>query len=68
MISCSLSGRQPWPVMNSLLYIDLDDNMLGDSLERGKFSNLNVVGTLKLRNNKITRFQVHQLLSTEFCS
>jgi hypothetical protein len=41
--------------MNSLLFIDLDDNKLGDSLERGKFSNLNVVGTLKLRNNNITR-------------
>ena len=27
--------------MNSLLLIDLDNNMLGDSLERGKFSNLN---------------------------
>ncbi len=53
-----LLGRQPWPVMNSLLFIDLDDNKLGDSLERGKFSNLNVVGTLKLRNNNITRWPV----------
>ena len=49
-------GRQPWPVMNSLLFIDLDNNNLGDSLERGKFSGLNVVGTLKLRNNNITRY------------
>ena len=48
-------GRQPWPVMNSLLYVDLDNNMLLDSLERGKFSNLNVLGTLKLRNNNITK-------------
>ena len=30
-----IKGRAPWPVMNSLIYIDLDNNQLGDSLDGG---------------------------------
>ena len=30
-----IKGRSPWPVMNSLIYIDLDNNNLGDSLDGG---------------------------------
>ena len=31
-----IRGRSPWPVMNSIIYIDLDNNQLGDSLDGGK--------------------------------
>lgn len=50
-----IKGRQPWPTMNSLIVLDLDYNRLGDSIEGGRFDNLNTVGTLKLRGNNITR-------------
>ncbi len=41
--------------MNSLLYLDLDDNLLGGgALSPGRFDNLNTLGTLKLRRNNIT--------------
>ena len=29
-------GRSPWPVMNSLIYLDLNNNQFGDSLDGGK--------------------------------
>ena len=31
-----IRGRSPWPVMNSLIYIDLDNNNLADTLDGGK--------------------------------
>ena len=34
-----IKGRAPWPVMNSLIYIDLDNNQLGDSLDGGRCIN-----------------------------
>ena len=34
-----IKGRAPWPVMNSLIYIDLDNNQLGDSLDGGRSIN-----------------------------
>jgi Leucine-rich repeat (LRR) protein len=49
-----ISGRQPWPAMNSLLYLDLDHNELGDSITGGRFDNLIVLGTLKMRYNNIS--------------
>ena len=33
-----IKGRSPWPVMNSLIYIDLDNNNLGDSLDGGMYN------------------------------
>ena len=33
-----IKGRAPWPVMNSIIYIDLNNNRLGDSLDGGKCS------------------------------
>jgi Leucine-rich repeat (LRR) protein len=40
--------------MNSLLYLDLDHNELGDSITGGRFDNLIVLGTLKMRYNNIS--------------
>jgi hypothetical protein len=31
-----IKGRAPWPVMNSIIYLDLNNNNLGDSLDGGK--------------------------------
>ena len=31
-----IKGRAPWPVMNSIIYMDLNNNNLGDSLDGGK--------------------------------
>ncbi len=50
----AIKGRQAWPTMNSLLYLDLDHNLLGGALTPGRFDNLNTLGTLKLRSNNIT--------------
>ena len=47
--------RQPWPTMNSVLVLDLDYNQLGEALTPGRFDNLIVLNTLKLRGNNITR-------------
>ena len=47
-------GRQPWPAMNSLLYLDLDHNKLGDSITGGRLDNLLVLGTLSIRHNNIS--------------
>jgi len=51
----TIRGRQPWPVMNSLISLDLDFNMFGDNLERGRLDGLNVLQSLKLRGNKMTK-------------
>ena len=32
----AIKGRRPWPVMNSLRYLNLDYNLLADSLEAGR--------------------------------
>eukprot|EP00092_Neocalanus_flemingeri_P025507 GFUD01027655.1.p1 GENE.GFUD01027655.1~~GFUD01027655.1.p1 ORF type:complete len:1068 (-),score=163.25 GFUD01027655.1:152-3355(-) len=50
-----IRGRQPWPVMNSLISLDLDFNSFGDSLEGGRFAGLNVLRSLKLRGNNMTK-------------
>merc|ERR1719245_48788 len=49
-----IKGRQAWPVMNSLIRLNLDNNFLGESLTGGRFDNLNTLGTLSLRGNNIT--------------
>eukprot|EP00095_Tigriopus_kingsejongensis_P011359 maker-scaffold444_size168727-snap-gene-0.34 protein:Tk11359 transcript:maker-scaffold444_size168727-snap-gene-0.34-mRNA-1 annotation:"Chaoptin" len=51
----TIKGRQPWPVMNSLIVLDLDYNELGDSIASDRFDNLRTLGTLKLRGNGLTR-------------
>lgn len=51
----TIRGRQPWPVMNSLISLDLDYNMFGDNLEQGRFDGLNVLRSIKLRGNNITK-------------
>lgn len=43
-----------WPVMNSLLDLDLRDNALGDRLNGDSFSGLITLRYLKLSNNNIT--------------
>jgi Leucine-rich repeat (LRR) protein len=43
-----IKGRSPWPVMNSLLLLDLDNNNLGDSLDGGK-KILGHLGSLKVK-------------------
>jgi len=49
-------GRVPWPVMNSLISLDLDHNNFGDNLaEPGRFQGLNVLQSLSLRGNGITK-------------
>ena len=40
--------------MNSVIYLDLDYNMLGDSITPGRFDNLRTLGTLRLCGNNIT--------------
>ena len=35
-----IKGRAPWPVMNSIIYLDLNNNNLGDSLDGGKVHKL----------------------------
>jgi len=44
-----------WPVMNSLIYLDLSHNQLGDSLNGLSFTGLLVVQRLKLQNNGISQ-------------
>ncbi|EDW91002.2 chaoptin [Drosophila yakuba] len=44
-----------WPVMNSLIYLDLSHNQLGDSLNGESFTGLLVVQRLKLQNNGISQ-------------
>lgn len=44
-----------WPVMNSLLYLDMSRNLLGDSLEEHSFKGLLVLQRLLLIENGITR-------------
>ncbi|KAI8126994.1 hypothetical protein FF38_08671 [Lucilia cuprina] len=44
-----------WPVMNSLIYLDLSKNRLGDSLEQQSFKGLLVLQKLLLQENGITR-------------
>jgi len=51
----TIRGRQPWPVMNSLISLDLDFNMFGDNLEQGRLDGLNVLQSLKLRGNGMTK-------------
>lgn len=51
----TIRGRAPWPVMNSLISLDLDHNNFGDNLEGGRFNGLNVLQSLKLRSNGMTR-------------
>ncbi|CAB4065927.1 unnamed protein product [Lepeophtheirus salmonis] len=51
-----IKGRQPWPVMNSLLELNLDYNQLGDSLEAGRFDalrSLRSVNYIDLDDNHI---------------
>ncbi|XP_063228922.1 chaoptin [Bacillus rossius redtenbacheri] len=43
-----------WPVMNSLLLLDLGYNRLGDSLQRGSFANLLTLQTLDLAGNGLS--------------
>ncbi|XP_040569853.1 uncharacterized protein [Lepeophtheirus salmonis] len=50
-----IKGRQPWPVMNSLLELNLDYNQLGDSLEAGRFDGLIVLKSIGLRGNNISK-------------
>ena len=39
----------PWPVMNSLISLDLDHNNFGDNLaEPGRFQGLNVLQVVKI--------------------
>ncbi|PSN36791.1 hypothetical protein C0J52_24097, partial [Blattella germanica] len=54
----SISHIEPletWPTMNSLLSLDLSYNSLGDSLERGAFSNLLTLQRLNLEGNGLTK-------------
>ncbi|XP_030384456.1 insulin-like growth factor-binding protein complex acid labile subunit [Scaptodrosophila lebanonensis] len=44
-----------WPVMNSLIYLDLSNNQLADSLDGNSFTGLLVVQRLMLQNNGITK-------------
>ncbi|XP_034651599.1 chaoptin isoform X2 [Drosophila subobscura] len=44
-----------WPVMNSLIYLDLSHNQLGDSLDSQSFTSLLVVQRLKLQSNGISK-------------
>jgi Leucine-rich repeat (LRR) protein len=46
---------ETWPTMNSLLSLDLSYNMIGDSLERGAFSNLLTLQRLNLEGNGMTK-------------
>merc|ERR1719285_1180222 len=50
-----IRGRQPWPVMNSLISLDFDYNEFGDNLGDGRFNNLNTVQYLSLRYNNISQ-------------
>jgi len=50
-----IRGRQPWPVMNSLISLDFDYNEYGDNLGPGRFNNLNTVQYLSLRYNNISK-------------
>ena len=51
----TIRRRQPWPVMNSLISLDLDFDMFGDNLEQGRLDGLNVLQSLKLRGNGMTK-------------
>ncbi|KAH8401730.1 hypothetical protein KR009_007566 [Drosophila setifemur] len=55
-----------WPVMNSLIYLDLSYNELGDSLHGQSFTGLLVVQRLKLQNNGISQppFEAIAVMST----
>lgn len=46
---------ETWPTMNSLLSLDLSYNAIGDSLERGAFSNLLTLQKVNLEGNGITK-------------
>lgn len=46
---------ETWPTMNSLLSLDLSYNVIGDSLERGAFSNLLTLQRLNLEGNGMTK-------------
>ncbi|XP_073844733.1 insulin like growth factor binding protein acid labile subunit convoluted [Musca autumnalis] len=52
-----------WPVMNSLLYLDMSYNLLGDNLEESSFRGLLVLQKLHLEGNGITRPPVECLAS-----
>eukprot|EP00088_Acartia_fossae_P001194 TRINITY_DN10452_c0_g1_i2.p1 TRINITY_DN10452_c0_g1~~TRINITY_DN10452_c0_g1_i2.p1 ORF type:complete len:750 (-),score=93.28 TRINITY_DN10452_c0_g1_i2:158-2113(-) len=51
----TIRGRQPWPVMNSLISLDFDYNKFNDNLGPGRFNNLNTVQFLSLRYNNISK-------------
>jgi Leucine-rich repeat (LRR) protein len=46
---------ETWPTMNSLLSLDLSYNIVGDSLERGAFSNLLTLQRLNFDGNGIMK-------------
>lgn len=46
--------QRAWPSMNALLYLDLSDNYLGDSLDGGSFLNLLTLRGLDISRNHIT--------------
>ncbi|XP_023321247.1 chaoptin [Eurytemora carolleeae] len=50
-----IKGKQSWPVMNSLISLNLDNNLIGDNLEGGKFDNLNSLQYLSLKYNNISK-------------
>lgn len=49
-------GESFWPTMNALLELDLDDNVLGDTLaeDSGALANLLTLRTLSLNRNGMT--------------
>ncbi|EDW02077.1 chaoptin [Drosophila grimshawi] len=55
-----------WPVMNSLIYLDLAYNQIGDSLDSQSFTGLLVVQRLMLQGNSISRppFEAIAVMST----
>lgn len=54
----SVTAFQPkqWPVMNSLLYLDMATNKLGDSFEESSFKGLLTLQELHLQYNNITSY------------
>ena len=59
-----IKGRAPWPVMNSIIYIDLNNNRLGDSLDGGKCSE----HSLQLSKPTMSQCQFWRILiSFEIC-
>jgi Leucine-rich repeat (LRR) protein len=49
-----IPANRIWPVMNSLLGLDLSNNEIGDNLEAGSFANLISLQRLDLRNNSVS--------------